>query len=282
MTDIGVNLGFSRRDDLNPYPADRHKASAMEQVAHHYAEELDAQFRTLNHFASHSGEIGRAHETYVRAVLQRFIPSRWHLGTGFVVSAAVSPQQDIIVHDHVDHRALFEVGDCVVVDDASVGGVVEVKTKLTSSAELADAFAKLWLGSRFTGMFVWEGASAEVAVEALWAGLRARVPCDCKAQLDWHVPDFVVVRDGYVLLRLDDRPRPVQAEVGLVRLGPQLTNGHALVGLVATLWRRGLVSGRGWESQIPGWLRYWWARFQAAAEPLPTPADLRARTVHSR
>jgi len=71
----------------------------MERVADHYAGELDAQFRTLNHFAAHAGEIGRAHETFLRGVLLRFLPEDLRLGTGFVASPEwTSRQQDILIY----------------------------------------------------------------------------------------------------------------------------------------------------------------------------------------
>ena len=41
----------------------------MQNVAEHYPSEVTAQFRTLNHFVGHSGEIGRAYETFLRGIL---------------------------------------------------------------------------------------------------------------------------------------------------------------------------------------------------------------------
>jgi hypothetical protein len=111
----------------------------MERIAGHYAGELDAQFRTLNHFANHAGEIGRAHETFLRGVLSRFLPDDLRLGTGFVVSPTwTSRQQDILIYKR-DFTRLFEVGDCVVIDHEAFVGTVEVKTDLGSSDSLAEA-----------------------------------------------------------------------------------------------------------------------------------------------
>lgn len=100
-------------------------SKAMERIAEHYACELDAQFRTLNHFAAHAGEIGRAHETFLRGVLRRFLPEDLRLGTGFVASPNwTSRQQDILIYKR-DFTKLFEVGDCVVIDhDAFVGAIL--------------------------------------------------------------------------------------------------------------------------------------------------------------
>ena len=112
----------------------------MKQLADRYAEELTAQFRTLNLFAQHAGEIGRAHEVFLRSVLQRFLPGRLKCGTGFVAdSRGVSKQQDIIVFDPMALPTLFEVGDCVVVDASSVSAIIEVKTCVDSVAAFDDA-----------------------------------------------------------------------------------------------------------------------------------------------
>src|SRR5256885_1232442 len=103
-------------------------ASPMKELADRYAAELTAQFQTLNLFAQHAGEIGRAHEVFLRTILQRFLPGALRCGTGFVANATdVSRQQDIIIYDPNALPLLFEVGDCLVVDAEAVAGTVEVK-----------------------------------------------------------------------------------------------------------------------------------------------------------
>ena len=82
-------------------------ASTMEGVAENYANELDAQFRTLNNFVSHGGEIGRAHEYYLRGVLSRFLPDNLCLGSGFIASPNwTSRQQDILIYKRDFLKAL--------------------------------------------------------------------------------------------------------------------------------------------------------------------------------
>lgn len=267
MTDS--NMGFTRRTDLELYPSDRATADAMANVAEHYALELDAQFRTLNHFATQAGEIGRAHETYIRAVLRRFLPSRWRLSTGFVAGDNVSAQQDVIVHDGVDHGTLFEVGDCVVVESGAVGGTIEVKTDLSSATEFEEAVRRLPRGVPFYGLYAWDGVALEVALPAYWAAIRVRHA----GASSLRPPDYVLVRRKYVLLRTHS----LGSNVGVLRLSDQgdVTDGRALLGLVALLWYEGLVSGRGREGRVPAWLRYWRARLQTQAEVLEIPEDLR-------
>ena len=109
---------------------------AMENVAEHYANELDAKFRTLNHFVSHAGEIGRAHETFIRGILTRFLPLDTRVSSGFVASPNwTSRQQDILIHSS-KYSTLFEVGDCMVIDHKSFIGAIEIKTKINSGEQL--------------------------------------------------------------------------------------------------------------------------------------------------
>lgn len=99
----------------------RNNVRGMRDLASSYARELDAQLRTLNLFADHAGEIGRAHEYFLRSVLSRFLPSQLHVGTGFASNATwTSSQQDVLIYAHAMRPLLFQVGDCVVADDEAV------------------------------------------------------------------------------------------------------------------------------------------------------------------
>jgi hypothetical protein len=71
---------------MDKLPIIKKGSEAMEKVAEHYAGELNAQFRTLNHFVAHAGEIGRAHETFLREILSRFLPKDIKIGSGFVAT----------------------------------------------------------------------------------------------------------------------------------------------------------------------------------------------------
>ena len=53
------------------------KSNPMIELADRYSDELTSQFRTLNFFVQHAGEIGRAHETYIRGVIESF--STWQM-----------------------------------------------------------------------------------------------------------------------------------------------------------------------------------------------------------
>src|SRR6267142_1956860 len=98
---------------------------SLQKLADRYADELSAQFRTLNLFVQHAGEIGRAHEVFLRGILTRFLPGKLRCGTGFIASpTAVSRQQDIIIYDPFALPLLLEIGDCVVVDAEAVAATI--------------------------------------------------------------------------------------------------------------------------------------------------------------
>jgi hypothetical protein len=172
---------------MAPGPVSTFGSEAMGNLAKHYAEELNAQFRTLNHLVTHAREIGRAYETYLRGMLTRFLPDDVRLTTGFVANPKwVSRQQDILIHRR-DVATLFEFGDCTVIDHEAFLGAIEVKTELSSSeavrealrvqAELRERMRNMghagnrW-HSNLYGIYAWDGVSCDTAVSALWDYVR--------------------------------------------------------------------------------------------------------------
>ncbi len=224
----------------------------MENVAEHYANELNAQFRTLNHFVSHAGEIGRAHESFLSSVLARFLPGDVKLATGFVASPQwTSRQQDILIYKR-DFTTFLEVGDCTVIDHQAFIGAIEVKTQLDSSRALRDAIdaqAEFRHQMRHRGLYAiyaWEAISLEATLDALWNFVRAAPTKNC----DW-MPDVVYVRGKYFLRANRDGHRESPPyHVWHIRDGG-ITEGQALLGLVASVWRFGQTT------QLPWWLLSW-------------------------
>lgn len=157
-------------------------SEAMRNVAEHYASELNAQFRTLNHFIDHAGEIGRAHEAFLRDILTRFLPKDISVSSGFVASPKeTSSQQDILLHSN-KYSTLFEIGDCTVIDHEAFVGAIEVKTDINSSKLFLEAIekqAKLRKHTRCSGLnaiFAWKGVSYRTALKALWKFVSTVTP----------------------------------------------------------------------------------------------------------
>lgn len=224
-------------------------SEAMRNVAEHYASELNAQFRTLNHFVDHAGEIGRAHETFLRGILTRFLPQDIRVSSGFVASPTwTSSQQDILLH-RKEYSTLFEVGDCTVIDHEAFVGAIEVKTNLTSKRFLEAVEKQAQLRKRCSGLhaiYAWTGVSYNTALKALWKFVRT----DPSRNFD-SMPDVVCVLGKYFMMA--NRDGVLQSppyHVWHVKKGG-ITKGEALLGLVASVWKFGLTS------VFPWWLLSW-------------------------
>lgn len=227
-------------------------SSAMEKVAEHYALELNAQFRTLNHFVKHAGEIGRAHEIFLRSVLARFLPGDVKLGTGFVASPLwTSRQQDILIYKR-DLTTLLNIGDCTVIDHEAFIGAIEVKTQLDSSSALRDVidiqaeFRNQMHHRGLYAIYTWEAISWEKAIDTLWDFVRAAPTKNYDS-----MPDIVYVKGGYLLMANRDGHRDSPPyHIWHIRDG-EVTEGQALLGLVTSVWRFGLMTLPPW------WLLSW-------------------------
>ncbi len=241
---------------------------AVANIAEHYAAELDAQFRTLNHFAKHSGEIGRAHETFLRGILTRFMPDDLRIGTGFVASPKwVSTQQDILIYKR-DGAKLFEVGECIVIDSHDVIGAIEVKTNLNGQ-HVQGTLEKIINcpgASRMYGIYGWEGIEFDKLWKAVCEFIRR-----CPEKWFDRVPDVIYVRGKYFMRinRDGDRksPRYLMWPVG----EGGLTEGEALLGIVASIWACGL------NRLLPWWLATWHkdlGTIYAKSKPVPWHDDI--------
>ncbi|MBK8723801.1 MAG: hypothetical protein IPL95_16585 [Saprospiraceae bacterium] len=85
------------------------------------------------------GEEGRFKEAVLKNILKRFLPKNMSVGTGFILKAensssniSISKQLDIIIYDNT-LPLLFSEGDFIITTINNVKGVIEVKSKITSS-----------------------------------------------------------------------------------------------------------------------------------------------------
>lgn len=108
--------------------------------------ELTALSGRVGQIISHAPTVGTYREDILRSVLQRHLPERYHIATGFIYG--FERQIDILIYDRVDHAPLFREGDLVVVPKESVRAVIEVKTTLTA-ARLRHSIEMLGEASRF-------------------------------------------------------------------------------------------------------------------------------------
>ena len=247
----------------------------MRKVAEHYASELNAQFRTLNHFVNHAGEIGRAHETFLRGILTRFLPQNIRVSSGFVASPTwTSSQQDILLH-RKEYSTLFEVGDCTVIDHEAFMGAIEVKTNLTSKRFLDAVEKQAQLRKQMRhppglfAIYAWTGVSYNTALKALWKFVRTGPSENFDA-----MPDVVCVLGKYFMrANRDGVWESPPYHVWHVKKGG-ITEGEALLGLVASMWKFG-----GLTSVLPWWLLSWhehWGMVADKSLEVPWPKDLKS------
>jgi hypothetical protein len=249
-------------------------ANAMEGAAEHCANELDAQFRTLNNFVSQAGEVGRAHEYYLRGVLSRFLPDSIRLGSGFIASPKwTSKQQDILIYQR-DLTTLFRVGDCVVVDYNALVGTIEVKTNLDSSNKwieslrlIAELEGRYRNNRRLRALYAWDGLDFETAFSAICQFVEK--------DPDHHLcrlPHAIYVRGKYLLVAKNNEISWSQPPFSLWLVGQGgITEGQALLGLVSSIWKFGL-SQLSPPLRLPWWLLSWHdhhGHLPAKAESVP-------------
>jgi len=108
--------------------------------AYSFADELSNQSRRFGRLVEHRGTAGGYREELLRALLRRTLAERYHVATGFIDGCDL--QLDVIIYDRIDYAPVFREGDLVVVPMDSVRAVLEVKTRLTTSA-LKDALEHL-------------------------------------------------------------------------------------------------------------------------------------------
>jgi hypothetical protein len=95
-------------------------------------EQLDLDLQTGREAFDHPGEKGDASEIAWRDRLERFLPTRYQVSSGFVFDAdgLRSGQVDVIIHDRHFCPLLFEQNDKLLIPAESVFGVFEVKQTL--------------------------------------------------------------------------------------------------------------------------------------------------------
>lgn len=106
-----------------------HKSTAKELIA------IKDRVRNL---VNHWGEDGRHQEAVIKTMVQRFLPEKFKVGSGFVVRQTrqrgnhePSKQIDLIIYD-TSYPILFKDNDFVILTADSVLGIIEVKANATN------------------------------------------------------------------------------------------------------------------------------------------------------
>lgn len=103
----------------------------------------------------HQPSKGTYREALLRRLLRRVLPDRFRVSTGFIYRWGKPPsrQIDVLIWDALEHSALLEEGEFVVLTADSVAAIIEVKSTL-NRRELCSALMLLspdwWINWRFT------------------------------------------------------------------------------------------------------------------------------------
>ena len=131
-------------------------------------EEFSSKINRLSQIigTSHELSVGEYKESLLRSCIEKFIPKKFSVGTGFIVFIGESPlsekardnidlanlkehsvshQLDVVVFDDTDYAPIFRDRDFVVLRPESVKAIVEVKGFISDSAakDAVEKFAKL-------------------------------------------------------------------------------------------------------------------------------------------
>lgn len=151
----------------------------------------------------HGPTVGGQREELLRALLERHVPQRFHVATGFIEGS--DRQIDILIYDQIDYAPLFRAGNLVVVPFEAVRALIEVKSSLTSD-ELIDALRHLGeaLGARvsgppiFRGVFGYQGATVPTLISAIKAHHSEPVDMDDESHPVFSIYDMA---DAVCVLR---------------------------------------------------------------------------------
>jgi hypothetical protein len=104
----------------------------------------DARLRGALEIIEHNPTRGALAEATLRDLIRDFLPNRWDLGGGFILSAKKKPtkQVDILLYDALSTAPLYRDGNLVVASPGMSAVAIEVKSRLNRD-DLLDAMANI-------------------------------------------------------------------------------------------------------------------------------------------
>lgn len=136
--ELGPELGQSRQE-LNRYHQQGvPQMNPMKEVLECLGKELAAKLQEYDAFSKHNGEKGERRENAVAGVMERFLPRKFRIATGEVVSVkgVTSRQIDILIYDCLHSPVLCDARDTKIVPAESVYAAIEVKPNLNRLNDL--------------------------------------------------------------------------------------------------------------------------------------------------
>ncbi len=152
--------------------------------------ELLALKDRVRNLVFHWGEDGRYKEAVLKSVIQRFLPTKYAIATGFVVKQTAvrgehlsSKQIDLLIYD-TSFPVLFKESDFVIVTPDAVRGIIEVKANLENQG-----LTKVIKKANKIGEFIFNGKSNTAA--PFFNGIFSYEGFGT-------LNDIVIVRDGII------------------------------------------------------------------------------------
>lgn len=168
-----VTPAGQRTPDRISLSAQAGKHESRRSYAAGFAHDLVEQSQQVGRLIGHNPTKGAHRETLLRELLQRHLPRRFHVATGFIDGCA--NQIDILIYDQMEYSALFRAGDLVVVAEDAVRALIEVKSDLNGADTLRDALTHLTQTLPltfdgppvFAGIFAFEGATTDFIMDEI-------------------------------------------------------------------------------------------------------------------
>ncbi len=120
------------------------KPQKIEKLFEGFKLQLKNEGEYFSNLSDHNGEKGRLNESHLKKVLRQYLPEKYGIGTGFIVSnksleAKDNPQLDIIIYDKINNAPLYKSETFGIYPVEMVYAYIEVKTTLNIS-EIKSAF----------------------------------------------------------------------------------------------------------------------------------------------
>lgn len=117
--------------------------SKIERFVHDYANLSRSVFVNTKGNLIHPGEFGMYREQIVKELLKPFLPEKFDIGTGFIITSKnrISTQCDLIIYDK-ENSPIIENAEQRFFPVECVVGVIEIKSNLSKS-DFKKAVSKL-------------------------------------------------------------------------------------------------------------------------------------------
>lgn len=114
----------------------------LERYFSHLSGVMSEESHALADFYAHHGKLGENREAIVARFLERHLPRRFGVGSGFALfGSTVSSQQDVVIYDQLNNPVLFAEANAPLFPPSGLCAAMEIKSRLTKT-ELRQTVAK--------------------------------------------------------------------------------------------------------------------------------------------